>query len=72
LPFFWQIIIFPGIIKKKAFNTGEKINEENFFSKFSQETKGEFHFVVPKGWRNVAKHRSDAINVNVTTIWTPQ
>ncbi|MBD3196653.1 MAG: hypothetical protein GF317_16475 [Candidatus Lokiarchaeota archaeon] len=41
------------------------------FSEFAEEIKGEFHLVVPKGWRNVAIHRADSINVNIATIWTP-
>jgi len=33
---------------------------------------GEFHLVVPSGYRNVAEQRARLIGVKIDTIWTPQ
>jgi len=44
----------------------------SLFADAANKSGGEFHVVVPKGYRDSAKQRASELGIIVKTIWTPQ
>jgi hypothetical protein len=44
----------------------------SLFLDAAQTVGGEFHLVVPKGYRGSAEQRSTALGIRIDTIWTPK
>lgn len=44
----------------------------SLFSDAAQKAGGEFHIVVPKGYRSEAEQRSAALDIRIDMIWTPK
>jgi hypothetical protein len=44
----------------------------SLFSDAAKKARGEFHVVVPKGYRSTAEQRLTDLGIKVDTIWTPK
>jgi hypothetical protein len=51
---------------------GHTSSQWSLFSDAAKKTGGEFHIVVPKGYRNTAEQKSVALAVRINMIWTPK
>jgi len=48
------------------------VSQWSLFSNAAKSNGGEFHVVVPKGYRHTAERRSAELFIQIDTIWTPK
>ena len=55
-----------------SINDGHTASQWSLFADAARNDGGEFHVVVPKGYRNYTEQRAADLSINIDTIWTPQ
>lgn len=48
------------------------ISQWTLFADAASKAGGEFHVVVPKGARSIAKQRASNLGIRINSIWTPR